>query len=412
MNLSFSTRGWNSLSWEKQVRDAEEMGFQGIEPYNIQAFPSLSGRGGAFHAYRQNETLRDLRKNRLHIPCFDTCIDLSLPMEEPEKAEYLFRTASAMKVPYVAFCALRDDDETVRCNLEKLLVLARAEEVCILVKTVGIYANTSRLRELMDSYACDELAALWDMHHPCRDFGEVPDTTIRNLGGYVKHVHLRDSNDDLSYNLIGEGTLPIRDMMNALSSIDYNGFISLEWKPEWIPDIPDREIIFPHFLNYMNRFDNPRGKKKSLYFNEDGTGKYIWKKDELIDYTFGKVLDRLVEEFPDQYAFKYTTLDYTRTYSEFRDDVDRFARALISMGVRAGSKVAIWATNVPAWYITFWATTKIGAVLVTVNTAYKIHEAEYLLRQSDTHTLVMIESALDSNYEHSNSSKVWTILVT
>ena len=250
----------------------------------------------------------------------------------------------------------------------------------------------------MDSYACDELAALWDMHHPFRDFNETPDTTIRNLGGYVKHVHLRDSDDDRSYNLIGEGTLPIRDMMNALSSIDYDGFISLEWKTEWIEDIPDREIIFPHFLNYMNRFDNPRGKKKSLYFNEDGTGKYIWKKDELIDLTFGRVLDQLVEEFPDQYAFKYTTLDYTRTYSEFRDDVDRFARALISMGVRAGSKVAIWATNVPAWYITFWAATRIGAVLVTVNTAYKIHEAEYLLRQSDTHTLVMIESALDSNY--------------
>ncbi|MBQ1424087.1 MAG: AMP-binding protein, partial [Lachnospiraceae bacterium] len=96
--------------------------------------------------------------------------------------------------------------------------------------------------------------------------------------------------------------------------------------------------------------------------------------------------------------FKYTTLDYTRTYEEFREDVDNFARALVSMGVKAGSKVAIWATNVPAWYITFWATTKIGAVLVTVNTAYKIHEAEYLLRQSDTHTLVMIESALDSNY--------------
>ncbi len=106
----------------------------------------------------------------------------------------------------------------------------------------------------------------------------------------------------------------------------------------------------------------------------------------------------MVEEFPDQYAFKYTTLDYTRTYAEFREDVDNFARALMSMGVRPGSKVAIWATNVPAWYITFWAATKLGAVLVTVNTAYKIHEAEYLLRQSDTHTLVMIESCLDSDY--------------
>ena len=398
MNLSFSTRGWNSLSWDEQVRDASEMGFQGIEPYNIQEFPSLSGRGGAFHSYSLNETVRELKKNRLVLPCLDSSIDLSLPFDSPEKAQYLIKTASSLKTRYVAFCALRDNEEQIRQNIEALLPLAQEENVCLLIKTVGIYADTSRLRALMDSYACDELAALWDMHHPYRDFREIPDTTIRNLGGYVKHVHLRDSDDDGSYNLIGEGTLPIRDMMNALSSIDYDGFISLEWKTEWIEDIPDRDIIFPHFLNYMNRFENPRGKKKGLYFNEDGTGKYIWKKDELIDLTFGRVLDQLVEEFPDQYAFKYTTLDYTRTYSEFRDDVDRFARALISMGVRAGSKVAIWATNVPAWYITFWAATRIGAVLVTVNTAYKIHEAEYLLRQSDTHTLVMIESALDSNY--------------
>lgn len=398
MNLSFSTRGWNSLTWEQQVQDACEMSFRGIEPYNIQEYPSLSGKGGAFHPYRQNETIRSLKKENLSIPCFDTSIDLSLPLEQKEKTEYLIRTASSMKVPYVAFCALHDDEEQIRENLDKLLPLAGSEQVCILLKTVGIYANTQRLREQMDSYACDELAALWDMHHPFRDFGETPDRTITNLGGYVRHVHLRDSNDDATYNLIGEGTLPISDMMNALSSVNYNGFISLEWKPDWIRDIPYREVIFPHFLTFMNRFDNPRGKKKSLYFNHDGTGRYIWKKDELIDLTFGKVLDKLVDEFPDQYAFRYTTLDYTRTYAEFRDDVDRFARALISMGVRPGSKVAIWATNVPAWYITFWATTKIGAVLVTVNTAYKIHEAEYLLRQSDTHTLVMIESALDSNY--------------
>ena len=398
MNLSFSTRGWNHLNWEDQVRDAAEMDFKGIEPYNIQAYPSLTGRGGAFHSYTLNETLRGLRKAGLSIPCFDTSIDLSLPMEDKETVCDLINTASFMKVPYIAFCALRDNESQVLDNLSFFQEKAREQGICLLVKSVGIYADTKRLRLLMDSFACDEISALWDMHHPYRDFHETPDTTIRNLGAYVKHVHLRDSNDDLSYNLIGEGTIPVKDMMNALSSIDYNGFISLEWKPEWMPDIPDREIIFSHFLTYMNRFENPRGKKKSLYFNEDGTGKYVWKKDELVDLTFGQVLDRLADEFPDQYAFKYTTLDYTRTYAEFRDDVDRFARALISLGVRAGSKVAVWATNVPAWYITFWAATRIGAVLVTVNTAYKIHEAEYLLKQSDTHTLVMIESALDSNY--------------
>ena len=237
------------------------------------------------------------------------------------------------------------------------------------------------------------------MHHPYRDFNESADTTIKNLGAYVRHVHLRDSDDQDTYNLIGEGTLPVADMMRALSSINYDGFISLEWKREWMEDLTDREVIFPHFVNFMERFESPRTKKKALYPNHDYTGQYIWKKDTLIDLTFPQVLDRLVEEFPDQYAFRYTTLDYTRTYRQFRHDVDNFARALVSMGVKPGNKVAIWATNVPAWYITFWAATKIGAVLVTVNTAYKIHEAEYLLRQSDTHTLVMIDSCLDSNYK-------------
>ena len=78
--------------------------------------------------------------------------------------------------------------------------------------------------------------------------------------------------------------------------------------------------------------------------------------------------------------------------------MDTFARALIAMGVRAGHHVAVWATNIPQWYIAFWAVTKIGAVLVSMNTAYKIHEAEYLLRQSDTHTLIMIDGYRDSDY--------------
>ena len=135
-----------------------------------------------------------------------------------------------------------------------------------------------------------------------------------------------------------------------------------------------------------------------LQTDDRGTGKYLWPKEHLIDLTFPEVLDRVVKEFPDQYAFRYTTCDYTRTYAQFRDDVDQFARALIAMGVKKGDHVAIWATNIPQWFITFWASARIGAVLVTVNTAYKVHEAEYLLRQSDTHTLVMIDGYKDSNY--------------
>ncbi len=403
MKLSFSTRGWGDLSWEELLDSALDMKFTGIEVYNPFKFPSLTDRGGPFHKHKCAATIRQLRDVKLTIPCIDTSMDLSDPAEDSAVLNRMLQLAHDLKVEYVVAWASKGDEageNQLRSNIDALLPLAEELGVCLLLKTSGIYADTARLRTLLESYASDWLGALWDMHHPYRDFGESADTTIKNLGTYVKHVHLRDSDDKDTYNLIGEGNMPVTDMMRALSSINYDGFISLEWKPEWMDELQDREVIFPHFVNYMSRFNNPRTRKKSLYYNHDGSGQYVWKKDDLIDLTFPQVLDRMVEEFPDQYAFKYTTLDYTRTYEQFRDDVDNFARALVSMGVRPGMKVAIWATNVPAWYITFWATTKIGAVLVTVNTAYKIHEAEYLLRQSDTHTLVMIESALDSNYRN------------
>ncbi len=399
MKLSFSTRGWPELSWDEMMQLAADMGFGGIEVYNLPKFDPMLDKTGPFHKYQCAATVRQLREKKLNIPCFDSSYDLSAGDQCLPWLRSLMEVAQNTRVPYVAAVALTDNEDSVRKNLEILLPEAAQRDVTLLIKSSGIYSDTARLRRLLDSFACDELAVLWDVHHPYRDFGESGDTTIKNLGDYVRHVHLRDSDDAGSYALIGEGTAPIADFMRALSSVNYNGFISLEWKPDWLEDLQDREVIFPYFVNYMNRFDNPRSGKKTLYFNHDGTGQYVWKKDELIDLTFSQVLDRMVEEFPDQYAFKYTTLDYTRTYAQFRDDVDTFARALVSMGVKAGSKVAIWATNVPEWFITFWATTKIGAVLVTVNTAYKNHEAEYLLRQSDTHTLVMIESCLDSNYK-------------
>ncbi|MBQ8548980.1 MAG: AMP-binding protein, partial [Lachnospiraceae bacterium] len=376
MKLSFSTRGWSHLSWEEWLAAGVDMRFEGVEIYNLPFIAALTEKSGPFHKYNIATTVRQMREKKLSIPCFDTSCDLSAEdAGSVALVQQLIQLAKQAEVPYVSVVALQDKEDLVRSRLNELLPEAEAAGVTVLVKTSGIFADTARLRAMMDDFACDSLAALWDVQHPYRDCEESADTTIKNLGAYVKHVHLRDSDDKDTYNLIGEGTMPVADIMRALSSIDYDGFISLEWKTEWMEDLPDHEVIFTHFVNYMSRFEKTRGKKKVLYPNHDGTGQYVWKKDELINLTFSQVLDRMVEEFPDQYAFKYTTLDYVRTYEQFREDVDQFAKALISMGVKAGSKVSIWATNVPAWFITFWATTKIGAVLVTVNTAYKRHEA-------------------------------------
>ena len=385
------------MSWPEALAAAEEMGFSGVEIFNADR-TDMTGKGGPFHKYAVAATVREAREKGVAIPCFDTSYDLS-GAGAAEALEKLLRLAGDARVPYVAAYAARDDMPAIESALEKLIPLAAESGVTLLITTNGVFSDTAKLRSLLDRFARDELAVLWDVHHPYRDCGETPAQTITNLGAYVKHVHLRDSNDDGIFELIGEGSYPLRDLMLALGSVDYDGYLSLEWKPEWLEELTDREVIFPHFVNYMHRFENTRGKKHTLYFNHDGTGQYIWKKDELIDLTFSQLLDRVAEEFPDQYCFKYTTLDYTRTYAEFREDVDLFARALVSLGVKPGYKVTVWCTNVPAWYISFWACCRIGAVLVTMNTAYKIHEAEYLLRQSDTHTLVMIRGALDSDYQ-------------
>ncbi len=397
MKLSYSTRGWYFLPASELLGAAAEMRFSGIELYDLHKHPELFEKGAPLHSYNQNSTVRSLRDSGIRIVCLDTSADLT-QKDAADTMRWTIDLARSLKVRYVSAEAMTEDEPAAKELIAELLKYSEGSGVSIIIKTKGIYADTARLALMLDGFADDRLGVLWDMHHTFCDHCESADTTIRNLGGYVKHVHLRDSDKDGRYCIVGEGILPIEDMMRALSSIDYMGYVSLEWKPDWEEEFNDYTIIFPHFISYMSRFGETRKNRRKLYPNHDGTGEYIWEKYELIDLTFPQVLDRVAEEFPDQYAFKYTTLDYTRTYSEFREDVDNFARALVSLGVRPGSKVAIWATNVPAWYITFWATTKIGAVLVTVNTAYKIHEAEYLFRQSDTHTIVMIESALDSDY--------------
>ncbi|HXK73135.1 MAG TPA: AMP-binding protein, partial [Clostridia bacterium] len=410
MKYAFSTISWTSFTWKEAVAMAKDLGFSGIEVrglennvYAVDARP--------FSSQQVLKTAEQLANLHLEVSCFSTACNLNDIYKAKENVHQLkayIDLAAKMGTSYVRL--LSDDsiepnetatDDAVISVITEILPYAEKKHVTLLLETIGIYCDTDRLRKVLEHFASDNLAALWDIHHPYRFNNESPEKTVQNLGAYIKYVHMKDSviNDNqLEYRLMGEGDLPIEEIVGALKSINYDGYISYEWIMSWSSDLDDPGIVFPHFMNYItSKYEDNKNTKK-LYYNKTKTGRFIWKKEELIDFTFPQVLDKMVEEFPDQYAFRYTTLDYTRTYSQFRDDVDKFARSLITLGVKRGDHVAVWATNIPQWFITFWATTKIGAVLVTVNTAYKIHEAEYLFRQSDTHTIVMIEGYKDSPY--------------
>lgn len=119
---------------------------------------------------------------------------------------------------------------------------------------------------------------------------------------------------------------------------------------------------------------------------------------ELWEITVGDLLTKVAQHYPDDVAVKYNDRPYMRTWKEFNDEVEQIAKGFLAMGIGKGDHVAIWATNVPEWLLTLFASAKIGAVLVTVNTNYKVFELEYLLRQSDSKALVMTPGFKDANY--------------
>ncbi|MBN1931042.1 MAG: AMP-binding protein [Desulfobacterales bacterium] len=122
------------------------------------------------------------------------------------------------------------------------------------------------------------------------------------------------------------------------------------------------------------------------------------KSDLLRSMTFGQILDETISKYPDNDALVYVDRDFRLTYREFGELVDRLAKGLMALGVQKGEKVAIWATNIPYWVALQFAAAKMGAILVTVNINYKISELEYLLKQSESENIFLIDGYRDTDY--------------
>lgn len=118
----------------------------------------------------------------------------------------------------------------------------------------------------------------------------------------------------------------------------------------------------------------------------------------LLNLTVGELLEKQVELYPNQEAVIYPELNLRKTFKEFNDMADQAAKGFMAMGIEKGENVAIWSDNKPEWLTSQFATGKMGAVLVTVNTSYQAKELEYLLKQSESTTLIMAESFKGTSY--------------
>src|ERR1043165_861862 len=117
----------------------------------------------------------------------------------------------------------------------------------------------------------------------------------------------------------------------------------------------------------------------------------------LIEKPIGDMLDEIAIKYPNQEALVSTFENKRFTYKEFLDEVNRAARALLALGLKKGDRVGIWSTNCAAWTLIQCATAKIGVVLVNINPAYRLHELEYALKQSECNVLISGEEFKDAN---------------
>src|SRR5215471_8481291 len=118
----------------------------------------------------------------------------------------------------------------------------------------------------------------------------------------------------------------------------------------------------------------------------------------LLGQTIGEFLKGSIARFGTREALVSVFEDQRLTYAQLGTEVDRVAQALLSLDIKKGERVGIWSTNCAAWVLTQFATAKIGAILVTINPAYRLYELEFALRQSECNVLISGERFKDEDY--------------
>ena len=152
--------------------------------------------------------------------------------------------------------------ERVTSGLRELGQHAKGSGVGVLIESHGDFCDSPTLLEILRGADMPNVALLWDAHHTVVAGKEEPAMTLRQLGSYIRHVHLKDSKPegkDVRYVLTGTGTIPLREIARLLVKRQYSGYYSLEWEKAWHPEIEEPEIAFPQFAKVFRDYLSEAG---------------------------------------------------------------------------------------------------------------------------------------------------------
>ncbi len=264
--LAFSTLAFPDATLASAASLGRRWGYSGIELRLIDGElidPSMP-------AADRTQVKRTLAASGLPVVAVDSSIRLTDEDPGPELARFL-ELASDWEAPLVrvfggALAAQQTErQEQLRAAarvLESSVPLAERLGVAIGVETHDAFSASSVVAELLalvDPAAVDSgaVGAVWDSHHPHR-MGETPAEVYANLGSRILLAQVKDArraaDGDWQLVLLGEGEVPVRDMLERLAAGGYPHWISVEWEKRWHPEIEEPEVALPQHLDLLTKW--------------------------------------------------------------------------------------------------------------------------------------------------------------
>ena len=269
--IAFSTLGCPAWEWKKILGFAGQHGFSAIELRGLEGNLDLPSHP-IFAVDRIEQTKKEIRASKLRIANLGSSAQMYV--EDPAKREKelgdarrFIDLASTLGAPYVRVFGGKAEsdksaapsDETkarVAAGLHELGKYAGPRNVTVIIESHDHFTASATLKDVLRAADSEHVALLWDAHHTFATSSEDPEFTVRQLGPWIRHTHLKDSvgnGEDRKYVLTGRGTVPIQRQIEALRSIGYKGFYCFEWEKLWHPDIEDPEIAFADYARVVGQ---------------------------------------------------------------------------------------------------------------------------------------------------------------
>lgn len=258
--LAFSTLGCPSWELPKILEFAEEHGFAAIELRGLMGTMDLPARP-EFAPDRISETRKQFASHGLKIACVSSSAELheadpAKRTKQLEDARRFIDLAGALGARYVRVFGNKIEGPKeeviarVAAGMKELGGYAGEHNVSVILESHGDFTDSPTLKEVLTRADSPHAALLWDAHHTFASGHEQPEDTVKALGKWIRHTHLKDSvmkDGERHYVLTGRGDVPVERQMDALVAIGYKGYFCFEWEKVWHPDIAEPEIAIADY---------------------------------------------------------------------------------------------------------------------------------------------------------------------